>query len=202
MNPAAANSLRARLEIALWRNGYAWVLATALIAAGVAAYLAALGPSQQTLASLQAELGQTRQRAAAASANGSDVPAPQSEPRRLLALHAVLRQSAESSEVVRKMAALAEAEQIRLAQSDYQRQLHSGIQVSQVLITQPVRATYPQLRRYIESVLRTVPNISLDQIAARRENVGQTQVEARLKWSLWIQPAAAAPAATRQEPKP
>jgi hypothetical protein len=202
MNPLAANSSRARLEIALWRNGYAWVLGTALIAAGAAAYLAVLRPSQQTLASLQAELAQAQQRAAAASAQGSQVPAAQSEPQRLHALHAVLRQSDASSKVVRKMAALAEAEQIRLAQSDYQRQLHSGIQVSQVQITQPVRATYPQLRRYIEAVLRTVPNISLDQIAARRENVGQTQVEARLKWSLWTQSAAAAPTAMRQEPKP
>ena len=196
-----SSSPRAALEIALWRHGCLWVLGTILAAAAISAYVAALRPSQRTLASLDIEL-RNAQQGRAADPISPQLPAPQSEQQRLQTLQAMLRQSPDAAELVRKMVELAQVEQIQLVQSDYQRQFHKPIQVSQVQITQPVRATYPQLRRYIESVLRAVPNASLDQIAARRDHVGQVQVEARLRWSLWIQSAPPRATATHQEPKP
>lgn len=194
------SSPRATIEIALWRHGHVWLLAALLFAAIIAAYVFVLRPSHQLLTAAALELKEVQQTRARNPAT-TQLPEPQSEQQRLQTLQAVLQHSTEAGEVVRKMAALAQAEQIQLVQSDYQRQFHNAIRTSQVQITQPIRATYPQLRRYVESVLRTVPNVSLDQIAARRENVGQIQVEARLKWSLWIQPDAATPTAMRREPK-
>ena len=182
----AAPAWRTAAEIALWRHGWAWPLATLLIAASVAVYFAALLPSRLALASLSLELAQ-KQQAIGARTAAAQAPAVQNEPQRLQALQAVLRRSPDAGELVRTMVGLARTEQIQLAQSDYQRQFHGATQVSQVQVTQPVRATYPQLRRYIESVLRSVPNASLDQVTAKRDSVGQAQVEARLKWSLWIQ---------------
>jgi hypothetical protein len=142
-----------------------------------------LRPLHATLAATQAELAREQ----SATATQRDQVEPMSEAQELAALQALLRASPEAPELVRRMSALAQAERISLQQGDYQQQMHSTTRLVQVHVTQPVRASYPQLRRYVESVLRTMPNASLDQVAARRENVGQAQLEVRLRWSFWTQ---------------
>lgn len=190
MNRLTAVSLpRTRMQILLWRHGWAWPAAAVLASVAGALHWMALQPLRATLAAAHAELAHTL---SAASAKHAPVEAV-SEEQTLAALQAVLRASPEPAELVRKMAALAQAEQIALHQGEYQQQQHATTRLVQVHVTQPVRATYPQLRAYVESVLRNLPNASLDQVAARRENVGQGQLEARLRWSFWIQKDAPGP---------
>jgi hypothetical protein len=175
---------RTTIDIALWRHGWAWPLAGVAALSAVAAYVMVLQPAQQAHLAAQAELAQVQEGLAAPAS--SDSEQPQDNHQRLQTLQAALRPSAETGELVRKMAVLAQAEQITLAQIEYQQQVNATTGVTRVQISQPVRASYPQLRRYIEAVLVAMPNASLDQVVARRDNVGQAQVEARLKWSLWI----------------
>jgi hypothetical protein len=174
---------RTRLQILLWRHGWTWPVALLLAVAAGAMHWAVLQPLHASVIAAQAELAQEQSTATARQTTGE----PLSEGQELAALQAVLRASPEPAELVRRVAALAQAEQITLQQSDYHQQAHAATRLVQVHVTQPVKAGYPQLRRYIESVLRTIPNASLDQVAARRENVGQAQLEARLRWSFWIQ---------------
>ena len=176
-------TMRTTIEIALWRHGWAWPLGVIAALSAVAAYLLVLQPGLQSQQAAQAELA--REQTQLGSPKGPEAQ-PQDSQERLQALQAVLRPSADTGELVRKMAVLAQAEQINLAQGEYQQQLNAATGVIRVQISQPVRASYPQLRRYIEAVLLAMPNASLDQVVARRDNVGQAQVEARLKWSLWI----------------
>lgn len=178
-------ALRTTVEIALWRHGWAWPMAAVLAGAAILGHRVILQPERQGHESAQLERAQEQQRHVARASGSVPSRAPDAQDR-LQVLQAVLRQPAETSEMVRKMAALAQAEQINLAQSEYQQQVNAAIGLTRVQVSQPVRASYPQLRRYVEAVLRALPNASLDQIVARRENVGQTQVEAQLKWSLWI----------------
>ena len=176
-------TVRTTIEIALWRHGWAWPLAAIAALSAVAAYVLVLQPGLQLHQAAQAELAQEQKQTS--SPNGPEAQ-PQDGQHRLQALQAVLRPSADTGELVRKMAVLAQAEQINLAQGEYQQQLNAATGLTRVQISQPVRASYPQLRRYIEAVLLAMPNASLDQVVARRDNVGQAEVEARLKWSLWI----------------
>lgn len=178
-------AVRTSIEIALWRHGWVWPLAGVAALSAAAAYVMVLQPAQQSQLAAQAELAQA-QEGPAASAGNTESEQPQDAHQRLQALQAALRPSVETGELIRKMAVLAQAEQITLAQSEYQQQVNATTGVTRVQISQPVRASYPQLRRYIEAVLVAMPNASLDKVVARRDNVGQAQVEARLKWSLWI----------------
>jgi hypothetical protein len=181
MKREAIARARVRAEIALWRHGWAWPLAVTLVACAAVSLLW-LEPARRERDRARAELAQ--EQVVVAGAISPKAAAPDAR-QKLEALQDMLRRSPDSAQLVRKMAVLAQAELIALAQSDYQQQaITTG--VSRVQVTQPVRASYPQLRRYIESVLRDVPNASLDQVVAHRENVGLGQVEARLKWSLWI----------------
>jgi len=184
---------RVAAQIWLWRHGYAWPLGAMTLALAVCVYLAFVPPADAALRAARLDLAQaTAQRTRTPGAGSHE------QQQDVRALQAVLRHSPSADELVRKMVALSQVEQIALTQSDYQQELRPATQVTQVRVTQPVRASYPQLRRYIESVLRTFPNASLDQVAARRDSVGQSQLEARLRWSFWIQAGAEHPAMPAQ----
>jgi hypothetical protein len=172
-------------------------MAVVLAVLAVSLHVFVVDPGRAAIAAARTEL----ERESAAAQHRIVLAPPATEQQQLQLLQNLLRQSPEADELVRRMAALAQAEQIALAQGDYQQQFHSTTQVLQVHITQPVRASYPQLRRYIESVLRSIPNASLDQIAARRDNVGQTQLETRLRWSFWMQRVVSSASPAKAPPK-
>lgn len=166
---------RPRLEIWLWRHGWSWVLALLVALVTVGLQQGALKPARAALASAQ---DHARDRARAPV----EIRPPQPS---LAHLQEPLRTAPPAPELARKMAALAQAHGVVASQADYQANAHPGLGLSQLQVTQPVRATYPQFRRYVEAVLREVPSASLDHVSARREHVGQGQLEVRLRWSFW-----------------
>lgn len=188
--PALLRAAAAQAQVLLWHFGWACPLGAAALAIATGLYLGALVPAHTALAQAGAELA----RASARGAVEPQAAAPTSQEQRLQDLQAALQSTAGPAELIRRLGELARAEQVVLAQGDYQQQLHAGTRLVQLQVSQPVKASYPQLKRYIESVLRAMPNASLDQIAARRDNVGQAQLEVRLRWSFWIHAPKLAPA--------
>lgn len=174
---------RTRAEIGLWRHGWAWPLSALGAGCALFAHILVLQPDLAARDDARKALLLEAQRQAAPASKAQPVPSQLEQP--LRTLQAALSPSHESDALVRRMAALAQAEQIALSQGEYQQQVNTVIGVTRVQVSQPVRASYPQLRRYIEAVLKVIPNASLDQVIASRDNVGQLQIEARLKWSLW-----------------
>lgn len=168
------------LQVLLWRGGLAWPLAALVGLFAVALHFAVFVPARTALVAGHTELAQ----ATLNTSKPNHLPA--TEEQQLEALRATLRTDAEPADLIRKLGELARTEQIALSQGEYQQKFHSKAQLLQVQVSQPVKTSYPQLRRYIEAVLRTMPNASLDQIQARRDNVAQAQLEVRLRWSFWL----------------
>lgn len=185
---ASMSGWRAALQIHLWRHGWSVPLALAALALATAAYHGLLLPARGELVAARVELDQV---ALQRAANRAQTP-PATEGQQLLALQAALQGPVDAAELIRRLGVLAREAQISLAQGEYQQQTHAATQLVQLQVSQPVKAAYPQLKGYIESVLRSMPNASLDQITARRENVGQAQLEVRLRWSFWIHAPAVA----------
>jgi ABC-type arginine transport system ATPase subunit len=173
--------VRVQTEVFVWRYGWVWVLLPLCMLLAAAAYLVARHSVQQAIAAAQEVLKADRQRQ-----QGSLIPsAPDRDRDRQTEIARTLAAQPGAVELTRQMAALARTEQITLPQGDYQYRFFSTTGITHTQVTQPVRASYPQLRRYISSVLQTIPNASLDQLAMKREGAGQRQVEARLKWGFW-----------------
>lgn len=186
---------RGKVELFVWRHGWAWPLASFGIALALGAYVAMLVPARQAL--VQASL------AVPAMGVPARMESPdEAEAKRLQAVRALLRSDAQPAQLIAQLHALATAAQLQVAQSDYSRHVHPGTGLVQVVVQQPVRASYAHVKRYIESVLREHPNASLDQIAARRENVGQTELEVRLRWTFWIDVGASGPVPAAQKASP
>ena len=185
--------LRTAVEIAVWRFGWVWGV---VLTAGLAVLLCQYAwlPQQQKLhdvarhrlAGLQAEQARKLNLPAAATSvdDGGFM---------LAALTRISFAESEVSGVMRQINQMASAGGLSLAQSEFQTSGdgHGGLR--QVQVTLPMRATYPQLRQWIESVLRQLPGVSIDQLAIKRETVAQGQADIRVKLSIWVDPLKAKP---------
>lgn len=168
-------------QILLWRLGWACPLAAAAAVLAALFHVGAFVPARTALVEVGIEVAQASLRKQVEK----PVAPPATEEQQLQVLQATLRSGPEATELIRRLGELARAEQIALSQAEYRQQFHASTQLVQLQVTQPLQTGYPKLKRYIENVLRTMPNVSLDQISARRENVGQSQLEVRLRWSFW-----------------
>lgn len=179
---------RTRLQIAAWRFGLAWPLVFMMAATALAVHALLLPPERSALSQTQARLAQASSRTAGQPSRPQAPNGPQ-------ALRTLLASAPAPEVQLQVMGARAASEQVQLARADYSLRPVPGLPVAQWQVTQPVRARYPQLRRYIEAVLRELPHASLDQVSVRRDSAGVEDLDVRLQWSLWLPaPLTAAPA--------
>ena len=92
------------------------------------------------------------------------------------------------SDILRSVGRIAQRNGVVLSQSEYQNSAEGHGGLSRLQVTMPLRASYPQLKKFVEQVLLEYPGISVDELVLKRESVAQNQVEVRVKLSLWIQP--------------
>jgi len=53
-------------------------------------------------------------------------------------------------------------------------------------VTLPVKGSYVQIRQFVDQALIDVPVAALDDINFKREAIGATQLEARIKFTLYV----------------
>lgn len=187
------HTLRTGLEIGAWRYGWLWgvnlVLGLAVLLShfvGLPQQHRAIDLARQILLGVQAE-----------QARNSQSPVPvlptDNDPHQLAALTRIRVAEADVGEVVQRISRIASTQGLRLAQSEFQTSSEGHDGLRQVQVTLPLRATYPQLRGWIEAVLRQIPGVSIDQITLKRETVAQGQAEIRIKLSIWVAPNPPAP---------
>jgi hypothetical protein len=93
-------------------------------------------------------------------------------------------------EILAAMERLAVAAPIQWIKADYV--LHGASQstLPSLEINAVVRATYPALRSFIDRELAAQPGAALRALAIQRESPESKEVEARMKWVVYLQPEA------------
>ena len=179
---------RLRVEIALWRYGWLWVSVLVAAISASAFGLWWLPHQQQVLQTHEATFGQLVTDQDRLKNSPKMVVPASNEELALAQLEQASYAESELSDILRQMSQIAKAQGLVLAQSEFQtsNEGHGGLR--QVQISLPVRASYPQVRQFIELVLRKFPGISLDQLVLKRETVALNQADIRLKLSVWIDP--------------
>jgi Type II secretion system (T2SS), protein M subtype b len=184
----SSGALRTRVDIAVWRYGWLWLVIIALGLILIALELIWQPRQQASLETQRIALAQQQQQYLSAdktqrtSARSSDVPND------LESLDRYTVSQQEVGTVLRQVLALGGTHGVALTQSEFQtsNEGHGGLQ--QVQITLPVRASYTALRAFTEASLRQHPMVSMDQINMKREAITQGTVEVRLKLSIWVDP--------------
>jgi Type II secretion system (T2SS), protein M subtype b len=183
-----SGTLRTRVDIAVWRYGWLWLV---IVALGLILMALELGWQPRQQASLETQrtalaqqqqqflLAEKTQRTSALSSDG---------PNDLESLDRYTVSQQDVGTVLRQVLALGSTHGVTLTQSEFQtsNEGHGGLQ--QVQITLPVRASYTALRAFTEASLRQHPMVSMDQINMKREAITQGTVEVRLKLSIWVDP--------------
>lgn len=90
-----------------------------------------------------------------------------------------------------RLFALARRHQLELLQGAYRYNRVPGEKLARYEVTLPVKGTYAQIRRFLAAALNEIPVASLDRIAFERKRAADSQVEASIRFTLFIdQPGA------------
>ena len=90
------------------------------------------------------------------------------------------------TEWLNKLYAAAAAQELVLEQGEYRITPDKSGKLARYQITLPVKGTYVQIRQFVAQALADVPVAALEDINFKRETIGATQLEARIKFTLFL----------------
>ena len=105
---------------------------------------------------------------------------------RYRSFQARLAAPADRATLLKQVFAHASAAGIPLAQGDYAliAEPEGGYDRLQIML--PLKGTYPQIRAFVDGMLEEIPAISLDEISFRRDSIKSTNIEVRLRLTLYL----------------
>lgn len=92
---------------------------------------------------------------------------------------------------VEKLWALARANKLELLTGEYRLESNTP-GLARYRITLPVRGSYAQLRQFVDTLLKTVPTLSIDGLRFERKKVTETQLDAQIRLTLYFRASSAA----------
>jgi hypothetical protein len=174
----AALALRARL--ALLRAGAPACIAVALCVAGVAAW-AWLLPQRAAQSQLMAQ-----PLPAPSTLVAPPPPPPPSANQNLAAFYEVLGEKRYAEQQVKVLFDLAAKSNLSLSQGEYKAAYDKASRVSTYQIILPVKGAYQSIWQFSMRALREMPFASLDEVGFRRDAIADANVEARLRFTLYL----------------
>lgn len=164
--------------------GWPGLIGAVLILASLAFGLALTVPADQ-------ELQQVRQRAAQAADiqaradRGEQIIPPTAEGQRA-AFYQDFPAQGEITRWIEEIYDAAADEQLSLARGEYVMTPVKDTRLTRYQISLPVRGDYGQIRRFITAAQAAVPNLGLDDLSLQRQEIGEAQVDARIRLSLYL----------------
>jgi Tfp pilus assembly protein PilO len=137
------------------------------------------------------ELAEVRDRAARAEATLARVQAgqqavPQTAAGRREAFFRTLPAEAAVTAWIERIYQAAAAEDMSLARGEYTSAALADAPLTRYRIALPVQGDYERIRRFIDAAQAAVPGLGLDDISLQRQAIGDTQVEVRVRFSLYL----------------
>lgn len=184
MNKPTLGSLLLRLRLVLLHANPLTLAASVLFVAVLGGTLWMLHAVWALEAAREQWKAQAAQTAAAAPAAAA--PSPKAAPDNLALFYASLGQRRQAEEQVRTLFALAAKNGLTLAQGEYRRGYERDAHVYTYQINLPVKGSYQAIWQFAMDALRAIPFAALDDIGFRRDAIGNPQVEARLRLTLYL----------------
>jgi hypothetical protein len=173
---ALTDGLRNRVE-ALGLTG---TIGLALMFFSVAFLLGGLEPLREEVKELQAQ----QERLAALPDRVAEKKGGESSKANVRDLN--LPSATDALPQVMRLSDLAEKEGLKLRQGDYRlsRDREAGVVAYQMHY--PIAGSYVALRRFINASLQEFPALALEEVLIRRNTIGATDVDARLRFTLYL----------------
>ena len=170
----------AHLRYQLLRHGWPAVVGLALIACAIGLQYFGVVQAREQTVQLRAQAAVVRQRLA-------QVP-DQNEAanNRLAAFYARLPGTSGALDAIDLIHRSAGTNGVKLAQGEYRLMREGSAQLLRYQITLPARSNYLSLRAWLTDVMNALPTAALDEISFKRDNVGNTAVEANVRLTLFL----------------
>ncbi len=170
-----------RVRLALVALGPVFCAALLLLFAG-AITLAWLLPQRAQ----RAENHQQLMRMATMPAQVAPKSAPVTANENLAVFYASLGEKRYVEQQVKTLFGLAAKSNLSLSQGEYKSGYERNAQLHTYQVTLPVKGSYRDIWQFAMLALRAIPFASLDEISFKRESIGEAQVEARLRLTLYL----------------
>lgn len=109
-----------------------------------------------------------------------------SDRQRLDAFYASLPRSSDLPELLVRLHGHALARGIRVESANYRSTPEAGTPLERITLELPAQGTYPLLRAWLEDVQTAMPEVALDAISLRRDSIGVTDVQARVRLLVFL----------------
>lgn len=165
----------------LRRLGAPGIAGIGVLAACAAMYASAQRPLEARLA---AERGALEARIVMVRGGGAGEPlTPEAG---LADFYRFFATGVDGEQQLQRVFTLARRHQLELLQGAYRYNRVPGEKLARYEVTLPVKGTYAQIRRFLAATLNEIPVASLDRIAFERKRAADTQVEASLRFTLFL----------------
>ena len=181
MKPINLYAVVLRLRLAVMALGPVFCAASLLLLVGGAALLWLL--PQRTL---QAQRQQVAVRLASMPPPAPAKSAPVSANDNLLHFYDALGEKRYAEQQVKTLFGLAAKSKLLLTQGEYKSAYERNARLHTYQVTLPVKGSYADVWQFGLMALRVIPFASLDEISFKRDSIGEAQVEARLRLTLYL----------------
>lgn len=161
------------------------LLAFGIATFGTVFYFSTLAPLLGEREQLRAQLAE---RIELRQASPQPVEATRDPQADLAAFYVGLAREADVPDQLRRLHRAAQAQGLRLAQSQYRPLPDPGGKLIRYQILLPARGSYPEIRRFLAQAARDVPGLALEGIRFQRRDIGEAELEAQIRFTLFITP--------------
>lgn len=161
--------------------GWPGVLGLALLVGAASVYLTVVQDRTARLAELKRESASLKSRIERAAKSGIPETGSVEELNKFYGFFS----GTTLTEWLNKLYTAAGAQKLVLEQGEYRLSLDKTGKLARYQVTLPVKGSYLQIRQFVDQALIDVPVAALDDINFKRETIGATQLEARIKFTLY-----------------
>jgi hypothetical protein len=174
---APAGDLLAALRA---RTGWPGAVGLGLLLAVAAGHFLLYRPEVERIAQLKVEL---RRLGAPKESRAAE---PQPLRAQMMAFYKLFPSADHASETLDRIVTVAEAGGLKLEQGEYRFVRDIAGDLVQMQIQFPVKAAYPQVRKFIAGSLDAVPSLALESVHLERDKVGESNIEARVRFIAYL----------------
>jgi len=158
------------------------LLGVLLLLFAAAFYALGVQPTRARVAVLEAERAQLTARLR----GRGPAAEPATQGTQLANFYGFFPAAAALPELLRTIQHAAEANGLRLEKGEYRLNHERGFPLARYLVTLPLRGGYGDVRGFVNAVLDTVPAAALEDLTLKREEIDDTEVEARVRFVLFL----------------
>lgn len=186
---AASVPLNARMRWMMrrWLNYLGWpgIAAIGLLVVCPVWFLSSLRPMQLHLKEVRSDLALQSQRAARGEqANQDSMRSPAEQ---LAEFYRAFPAERYSPQWLEKLIAIAQQNNLVLNEGAYKTSREKVGRLVRYQIILPVRGQYPQIREFLAEIPAEIPIVALENVQFERENIADTNVEARIRLVLYLE---------------